>query len=137
MKRRIRSTKIIIWNKSSTLTTGTALPMKGSPRRGKRTRLLALDTAGAITYQQKLGDQVEILFLRVQKEATLKQRLLKRGDSMDSITKRINSPEYRRDMELPSELQGKATVIDNDDWQATKQKLDAFYLQVKKQTLDV
>ena len=96
-----------------------------------------LDTAGAITYQQKLGDQVEILFLRVQKEATLKQRLLKRGDSMDSITKRINSPEYRRDMELPSELQGKATVIDNDDWQATKQKLDAFYLQVKKQTLDV
>ena len=57
--------------------------------------------------------------------------------SMDSITKRINSPEYRRDMELPSELQGKATVIDNDDWQATKQKLDAFYLQVKKQTLDV
>ena len=56
---------------------------------------------------------------------------------MDSITKRINSPEYRRDMELPSELQGKATVIDNDDWQATKQKLDAFYLQVKKQTLDV
>lgn len=98
---------------------------------------IVLDTAGAITYQQKLGDQVEILFLRVQKEATLKQRLLKRGDSMDSITKRINSPEYRRDMELPSELQGKATVIDNDDWQATKQKLDAFYLQVKKQILDV
>ena len=51
---------------------------------------------------------------------------------MDSITKRINSPEYRRDMELPSELQGKATVIDNDDWQATKQKLDAFYLQGQK-----
>ena len=63
----------------------------------------------------KMGDQVEILFLRVQKEDTLKKRLLKRGDSLASITKRINSPEYRRDMEFMVKLQGKGNV-DNDDW---------------------
>lgn len=95
---------------------------------------IVLDTAGAVTYLKELGAQVEILFLRVNEEKTLKDRLLKRGDSLEAIQKRIDSPEYRRDMQLPEELQGRATVINNDDWEHTKQKIDQFYQRVKEAT---
>ncbi|MCZ3393641.1 guanylate kinase, partial [Enterococcus faecium] len=53
---------------------------------------------------------------------------------LEVIQKRIDSPEYQRDMQLPEELQGRATVINNDDWEHTKQKIDQFYQRVKEAT---
>jgi guanylate kinase len=92
---------------------------------------IVLDTAGAVTYFKELRENVEVLFLRVNEEKTLKNRLLKRGDSAEAIEKRIDSPEYRRDMQLPNELEGHAMVINNDDWEETKQKIDQFYSRIK------
>lgn len=94
---------------------------------------IVLDTEGAITYLHELTNQVQILFLSVSDEKILKQRLLKRGDSLESIVKRMDSPEYQRDMHLPSELIGRATEITNDQWKKTKQQIDDFYNKVKSQ----
>ncbi|TLQ05667.1 guanylate kinase [Pediococcus stilesii] len=91
---------------------------------------IVLDTAGAITYLHELKQQTKILFISVSDERVLKTRLLKRGDDPAAIAKRMNSPEYRRDMQLPIELVGNATKIINDQWQDTKKQIDQFYQQV-------
>jgi guanylate kinase len=112
---------------------------EGLRRAWKKTPIacIVLDTAGAITYFEQLKDQVEVLFLTVDAESILKDRLLKRGDDPAVIAKRIDSPEYKRDMQLPADLKGHATVIDNNDWEVTKQKLDQFYQDVKRKAENV
>lgn len=90
---------------------------------------IVLDTAGAITYQEALGDQVAILFLTVQDTAALRQRLLDRGDDEGMVTRRLASPEYVRDLTLPVELRGHAQIIVNDDWVLAQNKVDGFVEQ--------
>ncbi len=87
---------------------------------------IVLDTAGAITYARELGEQAVIIYLEVPDQGALVERLTKRGDHPARIKKRVASHEYRRDQELPAGLVGHATAIVNDDWQVTKQKLDAL-----------
>ena len=86
--------------------------------------VIVLDTAGARTYHQKLGDQAVIIFLTVSQLTVLAKRMTQRGDQHTAIESRLHSKEYRRDLNLPSELAGIAHVITNDQWAATCQQLD-------------
>ncbi|WDF83160.1 guanylate kinase [Lacticaseibacillus pabuli] len=87
---------------------------------------IVLDTAGALTYVHELGDQAAVLFLTVDNHASLRHRLLQRGDAEPMVTKRLASPEYGRDLVLPIGLRGVAKTVVNDDWQLAKQKIDQF-----------
>lgn len=89
-----------------------------------RDDVIVLDTAGAITYEQQLGDQVVVIFLTVSNVRVLSKRLYARGDRQAAIHSRLHSAEYQRDLTLPVALVGKAHVIVNDNWEATQGKLD-------------
>ena len=86
--------------------------------------VIVLDTAGARTYHQKLGDQAVIIFLTVSQLTVLAKRMTQRGDQHAAIESRLHSKEYRRDLNLPPELAGMAHVITNDQWSTTCQRLD-------------
>ncbi|WP_251545630.1 guanylate kinase [Limosilactobacillus caecicola] len=89
--------------------------------------VIVLDTKGAITYKEKLGDRAEVIFLTVSHFQKLAQRLKERGDCQTAIKSRLNSDEYERDLALPRELKGKAHVIVNDKWQETIAHLDQIF----------
>jgi guanylate kinase len=85
---------------------------------------IVLDTKGAVTYVQTLGAQVIPLFLTVEQPASLVTRLTKRGDQREMIAQRVASPEYERDLRLPTALADQAQVIVNDDWLVAQRQLD-------------
>ena len=86
---------------------------------------IVLDTKGAITYAQELGDQAVIIFLTVSDSEQLAGRLSQRGDDKSMMAQRLASPEYRRDLKMPLALKGRAVQLNNDHWQQTQLKLDA------------
>lgn len=94
-------------------------------RQGKND-VIVLDTKGALTYHQKLGDQAVVIFLTVSHLAALAKRMTLRGDRVSAITSRLHSEEYHRDLMLPPALKGIAHVVVNDRWTKTKQQLDTF-----------
>ncbi|CAH1856609.1 guanylate kinase [Convivina praedatoris] len=89
---------------------------------------IVLDTAGAITYAQELADKVIILYISVSDSNVLRQRLAKRGDHPEQQQHRLQSAEYLRDLALPPELVGRATLINNDNWHTTKKILQEFLI---------
>ncbi|MCY9806509.1 AAA family ATPase [Lentilactobacillus senioris] len=93
--------------------------------------VIVLDTKGAITYANELGDQAVIIFMQVADFAELAERMKKRGDSPELIEQRLASPENQRDLHLPQELVGKSHVISNVDWEATKQQVDQVITETK------
>lgn len=92
--------------------------------------VIVLDTKGATTYQQVLGEQVVVVFLTVSPSTDLGHRLANRGDDPAKIHSRLTSAEFQRDLSLPMALQGKAVVINNDDWEQTKRRLDQLMVSV-------
>ncbi|GKT02710.1 AAA family ATPase [Furfurilactobacillus sp. WILCCON 0119] len=87
---------------------------------------IVLDTKGAVTYAEELGDEVVIIFLTVSQDEELIDRMTRRGDDTVMLQERLDSPEYRRDLTLPAALADVAHVIVNDDLESTKQKIDAL-----------
>lgn len=85
---------------------------------------IVLDTKGAITYAQTLGDQAVVIFLTVSDTGQLQGRLSARGDNATMLKQRLASPEYRRDLTMPLALRGRAIELNNDHWQQTQLKLD-------------
>lgn len=85
---------------------------------------IVLDTAGAITYKEKLGEKAVIIFLQVGDTRELQRRMQGRGDNAEMVAKRVSSKEYNRDLEMPYELQGKAFKVVNHDWAQTRVKID-------------
>ncbi|WEV54758.1 guanylate kinase [Leuconostocaceae bacterium ESL0723] len=85
---------------------------------------IVLDTAGALSYCQKLPAETIVLFITVSHPKLAQQRLHLRPGDPKANHQRINSDEFKRDITLPAELAGKATVINNDDWASTKAVLD-------------
>ncbi|KRL95028.1 guanylate kinase [Limosilactobacillus equigenerosi] len=88
--------------------------------------VMVLESQGAQTYRQRLGDQAVVIYLTVSKVDELVTRLTKRGDDQASIQSRITSREFQRDLTLPAALKDIAHVIVNDDWDETKQQLTAL-----------
>lgn len=91
---------------------------------------IVLDTKGAITYVQTLGDLVIPLFLTVKHPDALTTRLVKRGDQQQMIQQRLSSREYKRDLQLPPALVDRAQVIVNEKWSQTQHRLDQIIKQV-------
>lgn len=87
---------------------------------------IVLDTKGALTYAKALPGVVKVLFLTIEHPHQLQERLLARGDSKQSVLKRMQSPEYARDLKLPEGLTPVATVVANDDWQEAQAAIDAW-----------
>ncbi|MFD0896976.1 nucleoside/nucleotide kinase family protein [Loigolactobacillus binensis] len=87
---------------------------------------IVLDTKGAITYVEALGDQVIPLFLTVKHTTALVTRLAKRGDQQEMIRRRLASAEYKRDLQLPVQLARQAEVIVNDEWATARAQIDAI-----------
>lgn len=85
---------------------------------------IVLDTAGAVTYADALGSEAVIIYLTVSQPNELMHRLERRGDNVDEMKQRLASSEFQRDNVLPVELQGKATIIVNDDWEATRDRIN-------------
>lgn len=85
---------------------------------------IVLDTKGAQTYHEQLGEQAVIIFLTVSHSKALVSRLTSRGDQIPALKQRISSKEYQRDLQLPKSLTNVAHLIVNDNWQATQRKLD-------------
>lgn len=94
---------------------------------------IVLDTKGAITYAQTLGDQVVVLFLTVSDPTRLQERLAHRGDNATMLKQRLASPEYHRDLTMPLALRGKAIALNNDHWQQTQLKLDDLMTRLAAQ----
>lgn len=96
---------------------------------------IVLDTKGAETYVRDLKEQAFILFLTVGKSVVLHERLKDRGDQLEMIQSRIKSKEYSRDLTLPEDLKGIATVLQNDDWAKTQERLAAIVAKLKTPSL--
>lgn len=96
---------------------------------------IVLDTKGAETYVHELKEQAVILFLTVGKTVILHERLKDRGDQLEMIRSRIKSKEYSRDLTLPDDLRGIATVIQNDDWRQTQERLDKLVSDLRASSL--
>lgn len=92
---------------------------------------IVLDTKGAITYAQELGDQVVVLFLTVSHPDQLVTRVTERGDDTVMLKQRFASPEYRRDLTMPLALAGRAIQLNNDHWNQTQIKLDQLMAQLQ------
>ncbi|ADG40498.1 MULTISPECIES: guanylate kinase [Leuconostoc] len=85
---------------------------------------IVLDTAGAITYAKELGEQAIIIFVTVTSPDVLVERVQVRGDDPTAVKQRVSSPEFLRDVTLPTALQHIAYELENDDWSRTKVRLD-------------
>lgn len=96
---------------------------------------IVLDTKGAETYVRDLKEQAFILFLTVGKSVVLHERLKDRGDQLEMIQSRIKSKEYSRDLTLPEDLKGIATVLQNDDWTKTQERLATIVTKLKTPSL--
>ncbi len=96
---------------------------------------IVLDTKGAETYVHDLKEQAFILFLTVGKSVVLHERLKDRGDQLEMIQSRIKSKEYSRDLTLPEDLKGIATVLQNDDWTKTQERLATIVTKLKTPSL--
>ncbi|MFC4761292.1 guanylate kinase [Fructobacillus durionis] len=107
--------------------------MEGLERGWQKNHLVSivLDTKGGETYLEKLGDKVCLLYITVSNASILKKRLVGRGDDEVAIEKRLNSAEFKRDLQLPVEMQGQAEVIYNDNWDETKEEIDKLIKRLK------
>ena len=92
---------------------------------------LIVDTDGVKTYLDELGDKAYFIYLTVSDTQILKQRLIERGDNPKEIEKRINSREFKRDLQLKPELQKDAHYLNNYDLVKTKEKLDVLITKLK------
>lgn len=88
--------------------------------------VIVLDTKGAATYRQKLGQRAVIIFLTVSNLDVLAERMAQRGDQRGALDSRLKSREYQRDLILPASLSRIAYQVVNDRWADTKKQLNAL-----------
>lgn len=84
---------------------------------------LIVDIQGVKSYVTKLQDEVYFLYVKTSTIDELKERLIRRGDSVDSVKKRLSGSELNP---LPDDLKDIAHVLVNDSWDETVTKLNAI-----------
>ena len=87
---------------------------------------IVLDTKGAETYLERIPEKTEVVYLCVTDEKVQRERMEQRGDDADKIRRRLASQEAKRDKHLPNKLVKHAHVIENDDWEETKVKIQTL-----------
>ena len=87
---------------------------------------IVLDTKGAETYLERIPEKTEGVYLCVTDEKVQRERMEQRGDDADKIRRRLASQEAKRDRKLPERLVKHVHVIENDDWEETKVKIQTL-----------
>ena len=87
---------------------------------------IVLDTKGAETYLERIPEKTEVVYLCVTDEKVQRERMEQRGDDADKIRRRLASQEAKRDRKLPERLVKHVHVIENDDWEETKVKIQTL-----------
>ena len=87
---------------------------------------IILDTKGAETYLERIPEKTEVVYLCVTDEKVQRERMEQRGDDADKIQRRLASQEAKRDKHLPNKLVNHVRVIENDDWEETKVKIQTL-----------
>lgn len=87
---------------------------------------IILDTKGAETYLERIPEKTEVVYLCVTDEKVQRERMEQRGDDADKIQLRLASQEAKRDKHLPNKLVNHVHVIENDDWEETKVKIQTL-----------
>lgn len=87
---------------------------------------IVLDTKGAETYLERILEKTEVVYLCVTDEKVQRERMEQRGDDADKIRRRLASQEAKRDRKLPERLVKHVHVIENDDWEETKVKIQTL-----------
>lgn len=87
---------------------------------------IVLDTKGAETYLERIPEKTEVVYLCVTDEKVQRERMEQRGDDVDKIRRRLASQEAKRDRKLPERLVKHVHVIENDDWEETKVKIQTL-----------
>lgn len=93
---------------------------------------LIVETDGVKSYLEALGEQVYFIYLTVKDPQMLTERLIERGDDPAEIKKRLNSPEFKRDLTLRPELVKDAHLLDNNNWDDTKKALDEIISKLQE-----
>ena len=88
---------------------------------------LIVDIAGARSYLEALGDQVYFLYVTGDL-ATLKERMLARGDDPEKVARRLTGAELN---ELPADLAPQAHVLVNQNLTKTEEKLDEIVKKLR------
>lgn len=92
---------------------------------------IVLEINGALTYLEALGQQVQIIYLKVSPQQ-LKKRLYQRQDDPQAISQRLNSEEFKRDLVLPESLQSVAYQIENDSFEVAKKLIANLIKEIKQ-----
>lgn len=87
---------------------------------------IVLDTKGAETYLERIPEKTEVVYLCVTDEKVQRERMEQRGDDADKIRRRLASQEAKCDRKLPERLVKHVHVIENDDWEETKVKIQTL-----------
>lgn len=90
---------------------------------------LIVDTAGAQSYLEQLGDQILFIYIEETDLDKLKKRLIARGDDPKEIDLRMKSAEFSRDLTLNDTLKQHAVILKNNDIKQTQQALDQLIAQ--------
>lgn len=90
---------------------------------------LIVDIQGVKSYLKQLGDQVYFLYVTASSIEELKERLIRRGDSVQSVKERLSGSELNQ---LSDDLKPYAHVLLNDSWVNTAQRLDAIIAGLRK-----
>ncbi|MBD5430765.1 guanylate kinase [Lactobacillus sp.] len=93
---------------------------------------LIVETDGVKSYLEALGDQVYFIYLTVKDPEILTERLVERGDDLVEIKRRLNSPEFKRDLHLRPELVTDAHILENDNWIDTEKSIDKIVKKLAK-----
>lgn len=67
-------------------------------------------------------------------EKVQRERMEQRGDDADKIRRRLASQEAKRDRKLPERLVKHVHVIENDDWEETKVKIQTLLQMLEIET---
>lgn len=84
---------------------------------------LIVEINGVKSYVTQLKNHVYFLYVTTSSKDELKERLIRRGDSLESVKERLSGEELN---ELPDDLKPYAHILINDTWAKTAEQLDGL-----------
>ena len=90
---------------------------------------LIVDIKGVESYLDQLGDQCYFLYVTTATKDELRKRLIERGDSVESVQKRLSGEELN---ELSYDLEPYAHLLFNDNWADTSNNLAQIVSKIRE-----
>ena len=89
---------------------------------------LIVDIQGIESYLAQLKEQAYFLYVTASNIDELKERLIRRGDSVEMVRERLSGRELNP---LPNSLKQDAHILYNDVWNDTEEKLDLIISNIE------